>query len=1319
MANDTILIVDADTRSQKVLEVSFKKAGYRVVLTESIARAHQVIETESPSLIISETVLPDGDGLEFCADLKIAPRTEHIPFIFLTEERSITEKMRSFELGADDYLTKPVYIKEITTRADLLIQRRAKEQLSDTMRDEMQGNLRDITMIDLLQLIEQEQRSGSVRIRRGSRLAALFFSQGNILDAICGKLQGEDAIYRIMLWPEGDFVVRYHDNSTRTDHIHKDAAALLLEGLHRIEHVNELQRELPPLDRVYEADYQRLPALLQEMPGEVERLVRLFDGYRRMRDVIDDSPLGDVTTLQIIVKLVDDAILHEVIPAAGQPERPDEASQLDSWLSAPTASPAEEPADQEEFSDNTDRISKPAVGDIVEAFARQSSDEIDTEELPRHDEDHAPRESADERPNTGGGHWKFHWSEDEHPRPTEPLPELEKPAPRDDDAQARGLRELEDQERRRREAEARHLAEQQARARELAEQNEPVPTAEFDIPAEDPAPERLHEPSEPIDATGELYVADILARGPRRERIPTPCASPAQALVGEEHLANASGDDAFAPETPSAEDPLSDDELFGEPLKTDDEPFGLFDDEPESTFPGVGQKAHTTGIERSERETARIRIPDEIKRASLEARKAHEEEASRAPDQDNRNDSAAEAPDDDFAPEVNLAEMSEPADENSVEAPDAGSESDPDDESPEVNLTEMSEPADENSVEAPDAGSESDPDDDFAPEVNLTEMSAPTDEDAVNTPDAGSESDPDDDFAPEVNLAEMSEPEPLESPAARDDQQSADENNDEDAADEERAAPPVTRHSVDQKIVSSEYTLKKRRAPGELRTASVFDDEEPTPAPMIDPSTAHASLEPASENALNESDSTEEPAGSDDYETARSAQVDTDPGLDDYLAEHHDATSSHETLSQDPDTADSAQDAPNATSEDAPSGEEEPQTPDLKEGAEATDDAPTEDDETASETPRDDTLNEDSAQTGATADSEAPDDEESPAVDSSAEAPDDEEHQADKAASLTTSESEPTSDDRPKVQLGGALSEASFFEDGEHLHEYENAFDDELPESSKSWKMWVIFAAVMALVAITIAGMRISSSPDTPEPAEAVASAEEPESEPTPAEEPAPAPEPALVEEPAALAGLDLDQALARARQEGLTTEAAAQQIASDAAAPPLEEQNLPAESDPESAPAQEAPAEETPATSQNDIAQPELRAAESAPAPDRETSVAEDIQRLRSMVQRERIDQALPLARDLSKRAPRNRQVAFLHGQAALYDGNNSEAVEHLSRAEQLGMRSGELYLELATAYQLAGRRAQAKGAYEKFLEIEPSGQRSDEVRSILEAQF
>ena len=349
MANETILIVDADTKSQKVLEVSFKKAGYRVVMTDDPARARAMVEDVSPDIIISDTQFKNGDdGFEFLTDLKTGA-FQHVPFIFLTEERALPQKMKGFELGADDYLTKPIYIKEVTTRVELLLQKRAKEQLSEEDVEELEGNLADITMIDLLQTIEEELRSGTIHLTREGQSAVIYFREGNILDAICGKLQGAEAIYRLMLWPDGVFVLRYHDQVRRVDRIEKDSGALLLEGIRRLDQYNTLLDELPNLHHVFEADYQALSAVIDQLPDEVGRILRLFDGLRSIREVADSSPVHDVTTLQIVKKLLDDGYLTDVTPSARRSERPSR-SNLATWLDGVRSSEEERGLDREDTS---------------------------------------------------------------------------------------------------------------------------------------------------------------------------------------------------------------------------------------------------------------------------------------------------------------------------------------------------------------------------------------------------------------------------------------------------------------------------------------------------------------------------------------------------------------------------------------------------------------------------------------------------------------------------------------------------------------------------------------------------------------------------------------------------------------------------------------------------------------------------------------------------------------------------------------------------------------------------------------------------------
>ena len=129
MAKQSLLLVDGDTKSLRVLEVSLKKAGFNVTTAVNGVDALEKVETSQPDLIISDTKMPEMDGFELCRRLKEDERHRATPFIFLTGQKSVEFKVKGLELGVEDYLTKPIYIKEIVTRVKMLLEKREKQRL--------------------------------------------------------------------------------------------------------------------------------------------------------------------------------------------------------------------------------------------------------------------------------------------------------------------------------------------------------------------------------------------------------------------------------------------------------------------------------------------------------------------------------------------------------------------------------------------------------------------------------------------------------------------------------------------------------------------------------------------------------------------------------------------------------------------------------------------------------------------------------------------------------------------------------------------------------------------------------------------------------------------------------------------------------------------------------------------------------------------------------------------------------------------------------------------------------------------------------------
>ena len=113
-----ILIVDDIVANLVVLANMIKQAGYIARPVTSVKQAMQAIEVRIPQLILLDISMPDMDGFEFCEILKRNPTTRDIPIIFISAMNSVEDKIRGFNLGAIDFISKPFELEEVTMRVN-------------------------------------------------------------------------------------------------------------------------------------------------------------------------------------------------------------------------------------------------------------------------------------------------------------------------------------------------------------------------------------------------------------------------------------------------------------------------------------------------------------------------------------------------------------------------------------------------------------------------------------------------------------------------------------------------------------------------------------------------------------------------------------------------------------------------------------------------------------------------------------------------------------------------------------------------------------------------------------------------------------------------------------------------------------------------------------------------------------------------------------------------------------------------------------------------------------------------------------------------
>ena len=174
-----ILIIEDEPDIRKNLEYNLSREGYSVLTAASIGEAEQLIYSNNLSLILLDLMLPDGSGLDLCKKMKSDPDMQNLPIIILTAKDDEVDKVVGFELGADDYVTKPFSVRELILRIKAVLKRGESKkdiveidrQFGDLKIDIdshevfVDGELVNLTALEFKLLIQLVDRRGRVQSR--------------------------------------------------------------------------------------------------------------------------------------------------------------------------------------------------------------------------------------------------------------------------------------------------------------------------------------------------------------------------------------------------------------------------------------------------------------------------------------------------------------------------------------------------------------------------------------------------------------------------------------------------------------------------------------------------------------------------------------------------------------------------------------------------------------------------------------------------------------------------------------------------------------------------------------------------------------------------------------------------------------------------------------------------------------------------------------------------------------------------------------------------------------------------------------------------
>ena len=138
-----VLVIEDEPYIRKTIDYNLSKESFEVIQAASIEEGEKALASNKIDVIILDLMLPDGSGLTLCRDIKSESSTKNIPVIILTAKTEEVDRVVGFELGADDYVTKPFSVRELILRVKAILKRGVSTEIQT---DNAQDSFGELTL---------------------------------------------------------------------------------------------------------------------------------------------------------------------------------------------------------------------------------------------------------------------------------------------------------------------------------------------------------------------------------------------------------------------------------------------------------------------------------------------------------------------------------------------------------------------------------------------------------------------------------------------------------------------------------------------------------------------------------------------------------------------------------------------------------------------------------------------------------------------------------------------------------------------------------------------------------------------------------------------------------------------------------------------------------------------------------------------------------------------------------------------------------------------------------------------------------------------
>ncbi|MET0794981.1 MAG: DUF4388 domain-containing protein, partial [Polyangiaceae bacterium] len=301
----SILVVESDFDALGALASKLRARGLEVAIADSLPSAVERARSAPPeAVIVAAELLADSSfRAKFAAD----PLLSRV-MVFTLYSTLPERELRADELDAGEF-------EDIARRMHALPVR-ASAAVAES--GDVRGNLQQIGILDLLQLLSMNRRSGSLQVTTQAGAGEVRLADGEIVDAVYRRLEGEKALYRLLGETEGVFSF-----ASGTAHslrrIVLPTRSLLLEGMR---HIDETKRRREALDSESEAFLAIVPPETGTREAS-QRVLEVLLAPRTLSELLDEVPLADLDVLEALTELLDLGQIRRISAGAARVELAD------------------------------------------------------------------------------------------------------------------------------------------------------------------------------------------------------------------------------------------------------------------------------------------------------------------------------------------------------------------------------------------------------------------------------------------------------------------------------------------------------------------------------------------------------------------------------------------------------------------------------------------------------------------------------------------------------------------------------------------------------------------------------------------------------------------------------------------------------------------------------------------------------------------------------------------------------------------------------------------------------------------------------------